>query len=325
MNTLPVHRWLTFVDSWPPASVEYLLGCLEIESDVVYDPFVGSGTTPVVCAQRGLMTVSADRNNLAVLTTRIKLEQPSLAELDSVEEFVQDVGPKSLLECFAGGTLSRHASTSTLPVLQFVLAAAVLRIEWDGGTELQLDCVDQEIGKLIIEMRTDIEADLLRESTHSVSCCEFSTADLNHFLPFAGRLAMISSPPFFGSNTNPTIQRISDLLSQPPVMETKARRPLNWRVPEARPILDSLSAGSEILDAVADYLFFLDCIVSHASAIGCRVVGVEMGPKSVGDVVLPFDVFVAQRLRANGYEIGVFETIEIEPEVSTVVCAQRQK
>jgi hypothetical protein len=269
------------------------------------------------------MTVSADRSNLAVLTTRIKLEHPSLEELDSVKEIFQEIDLKSLLVCFAGNTLSHHTSESTLHILQFVLAAAVLRIEWDGGTDLQLDCVEKEIGKLIIEMRTDIEADRLRDPKHSVSCREFLVADLNQLLPFAGRLAMISSPPFFGSNTNPIIQRISDLLGKPAVMETKARRPLNWLVPEARPILDSVSAGRELYDAVADYLFFLDCIVSHASAIECRAVGVEMGPKRVGDVLLPFDVFLAQRLRANGYEIGVFETIELEPELSTVVCAQR--
>lgn len=268
------------------------------------------------------MTVSADRSNLAVLTTQIKLKPPSLEKLDSIKEIVQNVDLKPLLESFAKNTLLDHTSASTLHILQFILAAAVLRIEWDGGTELQLDCVEKEVGKLMIEMRTDIEAKLLRESTHSISCREFLAADLNQLLPFAGRLAMISSPPFFGSNTNPLTQRISDLMGKPAV-KTKARRPLNWQVPEARPILDSVSARSELYDVVADYLFFLDCIVSHASAIECRAVGVEMGPKKVGDVLLPFDVFLAQRLRANGYEIGVFETIEVEPELSTVICAQR--
>ena len=326
MNTLPVHRWLTFVDSWPPSSVEYLLDCIRIESsEVVYDPFVGSGTTPAVCANRGLMTVSADRSNLAVLTTRIKLEHPSVEEVDSVKDIVKDIGPKVLLQYFAGNTLSHHTSASTLHILQFVLAAAVLRIGWDGGTDLELDRVEKEIGKLTLEMRTDIEARLVKQPAHSVSCCEFLAADLNHLLPFAGRLAMISSPPFFGSNTNPTIQRIADLLGEPAVRQTEVRRSPTWEVPEARPILDSVSAGSELYDDVADYLYFLDCIVSHASAIGCRAVGVEMGPKSVGDVLLPFDAFVAQRLRANGYEIGVFKTVELEPEVSTVVCAQRRQ
>src|SRR6266446_7007073 len=121
MNTLPVHRWLTFVDSWPPSSVEYLLDCLRIESsDVVYDPFVGSGTTPVVCAHRGLISLSGDISSLAALTTRIKLEHPSLQELDAVEAIVHEVGPKTLLQCFAGNTLSYY-SASALHILQFVL------------------------------------------------------------------------------------------------------------------------------------------------------------------------------------------------------------
>jgi hypothetical protein len=327
MNPLPIHRWLTFVDSWPPSSVEYLLDCLRIESsDVIYDPFVGCGTTPVVCAHRGLATCSGDISNLAVLTTRIKLEHPSLKELDGVERIFQGVGPQTLLRCFAEGSLSHHTSASILHILQFVLAAAVLRIGWDGGSDLDLDHLGKEVVKLINEMRTDIEATLGKQSAHRVSLCEFLAADLNQLRQFSRTgLAMISSPPFFGSNTNPTMQRIADLLGEPAVRQTEVRRSPAWQVPEARPILDSVPRGSELYDAVADYLFFLDWIVAHTVATGCRAVAIEMGPKTVGDVLLPFDVFVAQRLLANRYEIGVFETIELEPEVSTVVCAQRRQ
>lgn len=323
LATLPVHRWLSFSDSWPASSVERLLDAAKADlTDVIYDPFVGCGTTPVVCAQKGMRTVSCDVSALAVAATRIKLAPPCEEELDGVERIIDRLEPEELLESFAARTLAGRVSGNTLRLLQFFLAAVLIRVGWHEGNALRMADVSAEIALLMSEMRADIATRFNPPQPHRVFCSEFLAIDPAHITtPAGGRLVLISSPPFFGSNFNPAEQRLAALLDEPVKEATQVQRPPTWSVAEALPILELLRGVGESYDQVADYLFFLDRIVAHAIDLRCRCVAAEMGPKNIGGCEVRFDMFLAQRLLANNYRIDLFETAETEPEICTFVCA----
>jgi len=324
LRKMPVHRWLSFSDSWPVTSVERFLDAVSAgPTDAIYDPFVGCGTTPVVCAQKGMRTVSCDVSSLAVATTRIKLAPPSEERLDGLERIIDRWEPEQLLANFANRSLADSVSGTTLRLLQFVLAAVLIRVGWHEGNALRMADVSEEIARLLSEMRADISTLLKPPLPHRVFCSEFLAIDRADITRFAeGRLVMISSPPFFGSNFNPAERRLADLLDEPARKATQVERPSNWSVPEALPILEPLRDSGESYDEVADYLFFLDRIVAHAVDIRCRCVAIEMGPKNIDGCEARFDVFLAHRLVANDYRIDLFETAETEPETCTFVCAK---
>lgn len=320
---LPIHRWLSFADSWPAASVERLLGAAQVNStDVIYDPFVGCGTTPVVSTQKGMRTFSADVSPLAIATTRIKLAPPCEHELDRLERMVHRLTPEGLLKRFAERTLLEAISGNGLHLTQFVLAAVLMRLGWHEGNALSMDDLSAEIARLINEMRTDSAARFDPPQPHRVSCSEFLAIDRADLTAFAkGNLVLISSPPFFGSNSNPALQRLAGLFDEPIRRAAAVKRSPAWSVTEALNILEPLRGAGKSYDEVADYLFFLDRIVGHALDTRCRAVAIEMGPKNIAGCEVRFDMFLAQRLLASNYRIDLFETAETEPEICTFVCA----
>ena len=322
LTTLPIHRWLTFSDSWSPASVEFLLDRVKADHPlVIYDPFVGCGTTSVVCAEKGMGTIGCDISSLAIATTRIKLEPPSEQALHKIEGLVKESELEKLLSSFASRTLSTRASGSLLQLLQFVLAAVLLRIGWHEGASLEMSHVAAEISKLVSEMRADSQAGATPLLHHRTYCSEFFALNACDIISFTqAKVAMISSPPFFGSNFNPAIRRLESLLGEPTLSTGALRRSPSWSVPEALPILN-LFRREEYYNPIADYLFFLDRIVTHAGEIGCRAVALEMGPKHINGHEVRFDLFLAERLLANDYRIDLFETTELEPEPCTSICA----
>jgi hypothetical protein len=319
----PVHRWLTFSDSWSPASVEFLLDTVKPTiSSIIYDPFVGCGTTPVVCAEQGIRTVSCDISSLAIAATSIKLEPPSEQELDRLQILMNESGPEQLLASFANKTLSKYVSGSLAQLLKFVLAAVLLRVDWHKGAALEMDNVTTETAKLMSEMRADIAVVSTPPQLHRIYCSEFLALDAREIISFAhGTVMMISSPPFFGSNFNPAKQRLASLLGEPIMNRSAVRRNPTWTVPEALSILESFRGAEAQYNQVADYLFFLDSIVAHAVDIGCRSVALEMGPKNIEGQEVRFDLFLAQRLVASNYRIDLFEMTETEPEICTFICA----
>jgi hypothetical protein len=321
--TPSVHRWLTFSDSWSPASAEFLLATVKPGvSSVIYDPFAGCGTTPVVCAAQGLRTLSCDISSLAIATTSIKLTPPSEQELDSLQILMNELGVEQLLTSFANKTLPKSVCGSFARLLKFVLAAVLLRVNWHKGAALEMDNVATETAKLISEMRADIAVLSTPSQPHRTYCSEFLALDAREIISFAqGRVMMISSPPFFGSNFNPAKQRLDRLLGEPIRNRPALRRNPTWTVPEALSILEMFRGAEAQYNQVADYLFFLDSIIAHAVAIGCRSVALEMGPKNIDGQEVRFDLFLAQRLVASNYRIDLFETAETEPEICTFICA----
>jgi len=70
-----IHSWYRFVLSYPPHLVREYLETLGADRarDWVFDPFCGTGTTPVEARLQGFPTLSADANPITFLATRARL------------------------------------------------------------------------------------------------------------------------------------------------------------------------------------------------------------------------------------------------------------
>jgi Putative RNA methylase family UPF0020 len=69
-----VHDWYRFVLGYPAHLVDKYLERFgaDPEGHVVFDPFCGTGTTPVEAKKRGFRTISGDANPIAVFATSVK-------------------------------------------------------------------------------------------------------------------------------------------------------------------------------------------------------------------------------------------------------------
>ena len=87
----PVHRWYRLTPSYAPSLVRYLLAELEVDdSDVVYDPFSGRGTTVIECQRRGLDAVGGEINPVLQQAGDRSLRwEPSC--LPALSEFLEEV------------------------------------------------------------------------------------------------------------------------------------------------------------------------------------------------------------------------------------------
>ncbi len=71
----PVHGWYRFVLAFPPQLVrDYLERFGVVASDLVLDPFCGTGTTLVECKKLGIRSVGIEAHPMAHLASRVKVD-----------------------------------------------------------------------------------------------------------------------------------------------------------------------------------------------------------------------------------------------------------
>lgn len=79
---LPVHRWYPYTQGFSAPLVDKLLNELSVsKKSVVLDPFAGSGTTNLVCWQRGLSTIGLDISPLMTWIGRVKTTSYNISRL----------------------------------------------------------------------------------------------------------------------------------------------------------------------------------------------------------------------------------------------------
>src|SRR5262245_46039588 len=70
---LPIHAWYRFVLSFPPHLVRQYISAFGLtRSDLLLDPFCGTGTTLVEARKQGLASVGCDAHPFAALVSRVK-------------------------------------------------------------------------------------------------------------------------------------------------------------------------------------------------------------------------------------------------------------
>jgi len=72
-NDLAIHNWYQFVLGYPPHLVrEYAERFGVTEDDVIFDPFCGTGTTPVEALKNGISSYALEANPIAAFASRVK-------------------------------------------------------------------------------------------------------------------------------------------------------------------------------------------------------------------------------------------------------------
>src|SRR5438034_11094975 len=70
---LPIHGWYRFVLSYPPHLVRQYISAFGLtRSDLILDPFCGTGTTLVEAKKRGFPSMGCDAHPFAALVSRVK-------------------------------------------------------------------------------------------------------------------------------------------------------------------------------------------------------------------------------------------------------------
>lgn len=74
-NNFPFHNWYNFVLGYSPQFPEYILHREGIQqTDLVLDPFMGTGTTLITCKQNCIPSEGLDANDFMVDAARVKLD-----------------------------------------------------------------------------------------------------------------------------------------------------------------------------------------------------------------------------------------------------------
>lgn len=69
----PVHRWYQFILAYPPHFVQEYITAFNIQSGMlVYDPFVGTGTTAVECMKQNVDVIGTDANPMSWYAAKVK-------------------------------------------------------------------------------------------------------------------------------------------------------------------------------------------------------------------------------------------------------------
>jgi DNA modification methylase len=85
------YGWLRLTPAYSVHLVADLLDACAHDNAVVLDPFCGTGTTALVCAERGIECDTTDINPFLVWMCQTKARAYSAAELDAFQTTVQDV------------------------------------------------------------------------------------------------------------------------------------------------------------------------------------------------------------------------------------------
>jgi hypothetical protein len=303
----PIDRWLRFPDSWDASTVQRAFDIIGVRrTDVIYDPFVGCGTTPVVAAARGMRTVSMDRSALAVLSTVVKLYPPDPGMLDGVAEKLRSCPCNILIRKLQVRRLRRGAASPAQRALVFALVAGWYRARerqpWEaferaadhpGGDPSADARWLEEALRVVDEMRAEQPTPDGRNIQHVVRCREFCN-DVTRLPGLTGQnsIVMVTSPPLPTRHIDLDRQRLD--------------RMIHTTVPRLR-IFDRHDHHTESLAAVemrrvATYERFVDSLLTHARQLQCTAVAIEMSGRPAPQGT-PCDELLVERLPAHGFKL----------------------
>lgn len=119
----PLHDWYSLLEGYSPAFVEYVLDTFAQNATVVYDPFAGTGVTPLVAARRGLASFYSEINPLLQFLVKTKITASALTQKGRASTISTLEGIRSLLEMHvtaaAPNSELRHTYSATFAESQF--------------------------------------------------------------------------------------------------------------------------------------------------------------------------------------------------------------
>lgn len=149
----PLHSWYSYLEGYSPKFVEYILDNYIKNAHTVYDPFAGTGVTPLVAAKRGLTSFYSEINPLLQFLVKTKVNASALSEknkakiLANLEKFKSEISfllkesspDTNLLETYA--TTFGNSKFFDDQTFELVLRARTLVDEISYTSQLTADIV----------------------------------------------------------------------------------------------------------------------------------------------------------------------------------------
>jgi len=83
-NLHPIHNWYQYKEGYSKDFVEYFIKEFKISKDnTVFDPFCGSGTTPLTCREHGIKSIGVEISPILEFVSKVKTKNYNLEVMES--------------------------------------------------------------------------------------------------------------------------------------------------------------------------------------------------------------------------------------------------
>ncbi len=231
---LPVYNWFYFKEAFSRDLVFLLAETWGLgEGDLVLDPFVGCGTTPLACKQLGVDSVGHDVHPIMLFASRVKLRDHDAEELRAAVRvlmkskfeklevempgFVARVFPKFLLEdiAFFKREILEVENEKVREFLLFGLMNAAMRCSWahkDGAAiravKKPVPPIRKALKRQLLRMCGDVERFKGKACRVTVEHCDARKLKLAD----ESVDAVVTSPPYLNKREYINAYRIEQQL-----------------------------------------------------------------------------------------------------------------
>lgn len=87
-NQTPIQRWFSYREGYSVELVKFFIDTLNIKG-LVFDPFVGSGTTLLAARQNGIESIGIDINPISALVSKVENEVYSKDDITNLKEEIE--------------------------------------------------------------------------------------------------------------------------------------------------------------------------------------------------------------------------------------------
>lgn len=234
----PIHNWYYYVEAYSSCLIEYQINELKKENiKTIYDPFGGSGTTPLVASQNGLISFYSESNpfmckviNAKINCVKIIHDNPYKKELlldfkkqlqqeqEQLQFFYDDISWGGFEKFFAKDKLNDVLKIKSLiesigdqdvkDVLMITLSSILVSVsnmvrrgDLRYATEKELEKKDSIVYDVFLEKLDIVLFDIINHAS-SVKCCTQKLSEDVREINLDNKVdCVITSPPYLnGTN-----------------------------------------------------------------------------------------------------------------------------
>lgn len=298
-----------FEDSWSIETVTLLIKKMNLSSDnIVYDPFAGCGTTAYTANYLGFETISSDKSPLACLFTYNHLNIPDHSEFIRTANVFNDYLIETIFDCFTIGELSKINPGSKNFLLCYVVCAALLKINWHRNSKFDRKRFLAASKKILEQSK---KRELYCSKNKFINKIYISPFTVNGAISrlknFKGRLAIITSPPFYFSNRNPKKKELDEII---------LKNNLFKFADEGKLSNEKYEEGDKL--SKENYSNFLKMLVYFAEYMKCSSIAIDVSLRRK-----EFKESLEKMLIAFCFDLNYFEDRSLKGENSIIMIGRR--
>jgi tRNA G10 N-methylase Trm11 len=94
-KSIPVHNWFWYKEGYAPQIVDWAIAQEKKKPEALLDPFCGVGTSLLAAKAAGITSTGVDSSDLAVFISRVKTQDYTNQDLETVKEFAARIFSES--------------------------------------------------------------------------------------------------------------------------------------------------------------------------------------------------------------------------------------